>query len=360
MPSDLILEYVDPATLGEHPANWRRHSDHQRATFDSLLAEVGWTDPLLFNARTSRLLDGHMRRAQAIALGIPAIPVIIGDWDEPTERKILATRDTLGLMADVDPAAFRSLLEGIDTGSPELQELFSGLAESFGVIPGDDAAGDVDQADDLEADDEEAEPVEKAPDLLFPSDNPWGVPTLDVRHQADGVVFPFAVWGAIGQRKAMRGTYCFYCPDEKFAALWKDPEKVLYSGAVALVEVNYSTHPQQPRALVLADVFRKRWLARYWQSKGKKIFVDMNVAPEFRELNLLGVPRGWRSYATRSHDRGGDVEAEFAAACEHAGTEEIRWLVYGGGRDLKSLCEARGWPWFPERCELREDRVSHG
>src|SRR5262245_38800219 len=94
----LRLEWADPATLAEHPKNWRRHPDAQLGALSDVLAEVGWAGALLYNERTGRLIDGHARRKVAQAQGADRVPVLVGSWDEETEAKILATLDPVGAM----------------------------------------------------------------------------------------------------------------------------------------------------------------------------------------------------------------------------------------------------------------------
>jgi hypothetical protein len=57
-----------------------------------------------------------------------------------------------------------------------------------------------------------------------------------------------------------------------------------------------------PPALAIYQIWRKRWLGRYLQHYGKRIFVDLNVAAEHAGINLLGIPKGWRAFATRGYD----------------------------------------------------------
>src|SRR6516165_4107665 len=95
----LRLEWRSPAELAENPRNWRTHPDTQLAALADVIAEVGWAGACLYNERTNRLIDGHLRRAIAQAQGCTKVPVLIGDWDEVTEAKILATLDPIGAMA---------------------------------------------------------------------------------------------------------------------------------------------------------------------------------------------------------------------------------------------------------------------
>jgi hypothetical protein len=197
------------------------------------------------------------------------------------------------------------------------------------------------------------------PDALWPTDNEWGIPLLDIHKQADAVDMPVRVWNGSGggRGKAKAGTWHFYTTDDRFNALWDNPAPVVNSGPVNIVEPNFSCWLDMPLAFGLFQIYRKRWLARYWQSKGIRAFVDMNVAPPFYALNLLGVPQGWRAYATRGYsDRLDYIDQEHAQACERAGGSDVLFLVYGGGKAVKARCRERGWVWVTEDMDRAKGR----
>ena len=109
----------------------------------------------------------------------------------------------------------------------------------------------------------------------------------------------------------------------------------------SVVEVNYTITDQMPYPVALYRIYQKRWLARYWQSQGVRVVVDLNVARPFKLMNMLGVPRGWKSYATHGYnDRIEDLQSEVDLAVEIAGTESITFLVYGGGDKVKEFCRS--------------------
>jgi len=193
------------------------------------------------------------------------------------------------------------------------------------------------------------------PDVAFPSDNEFGIPTLLTELQGTADDEPFIRWGSVARWTVNRGAWHFYTDDYRFSGLWANPQQVVNSQCTATVEANYSTSGTMPRAAVLYDLYRKRWLARFWQSRGVRIFVDLNIHPAHREAALLGVPRGWTAYATRSH-RGfppETLEREHAAAVAHAGTDRITFRVFGGGPVVRDLCAARGWLWTMEDADLK-------
>ena len=197
------------------------------------------------------------------------------------------------------------------------------------------------------------------PDAVFPTDNKWGIPTLKEEYQADYIDLPFTQWGSIGRSRRMPGTYSFYVDDYRFSALWKNPRKVVDSGCVTAIEPNLTLTLQKPLAYVVASIFCKRWIARYWQEEGIRIVVDMNVPPEFQKWNLLGVPKGWRAYASHGYnDRIKALKEEHGYACNHAGTKDILWVVYGGGKKIKEFCEQKKWIHIPEQFDMQNGRYS--
>jgi hypothetical protein len=171
---------------------------------------------------------------------------------------------------------------------------------------------------------------------VYPTDNEWGIPTLRLDQQAR-VVLPVLPWGSRHRRSVMTGTWVFYVDDYRFGALEKQPDQLMATGCAGAVELNPSVFDQTPRALVLAATYRKREAARRWQDAGIPVLVDLNVPERHLELSLLGVPRGWRAFATRGYAaRPEALTREYEAAREVAGGEPSL-LVYGGGSSIEAL-----------------------
>lgn len=188
------------------------------------------------------------------------------------------------------------------------------------------------------------------PDAIWPSDNPLAVPVLNLAQQARAVSLPFVGWGSIARTTRMVGTYHFYTDDSRYDSLWRDPAPLLRSGAVTVVEPNFSIYDQMPLPVALYRIYQKRWLARYWQSYGVTVIADLNVAEPYAELNMLGIPDGWRAYATRGYDARTDATmAEWRLAVDRAGTDDLLFMVYGGGSRVAELCQQQYWLHIPER-----------
>lgn len=185
-------------------------------------------------------------------------------------------------------------------------------------------------------------------DYIFPSDNSAGIPTLDRALQAHGLVAPIRQWGRNARRRAENvGTVHFYTDDYRFEALWKSPDGLLAVKPHAIIEPNFSCYGEMPAAAALWQTYRKRWLARFWQLSGIQVIVDMNVATVHRTINLIGVPRGWRAYASRLYlDTLELVLEEYEMACQHAETSDILFVAYGGGSAGLELAREHNWLWI--------------
>lgn len=138
-PGPLRLEYRTASELKQNPRNWREHPAEQREALQELIDEVGWAGAVLFNERTGRLIDGHLRQS----LDPNArIPVLIGDWSEEHEAKILATFDPIGAMAKTNDVKLRELLDQVEAETPAVQALLDELTPETPAE--DDDADDVD------------------------------------------------------------------------------------------------------------------------------------------------------------------------------------------------------------------------
>jgi hypothetical protein len=191
----------------------------------------------------------------------------------------------------------------------------------------------------------------------------WGIPELDPALQATAIPAPAVRWGTAARGAAAgagAGTIHFYGDDYKFTRLWHDTGRLLAAAPAVAVEANFSTHPGMARAEVLWGIYRKRTLARAWQAHGIRLVVDLDVEPAYRDLALLGVPRGWRAYATRVH-RGiplATIEGDYELAARHAGAGPVLFVVYGGGDAIPRHCAGRGWVWIPEHRQVVAGRVA--
>lgn len=199
------------------------------------------------------------------------------------------------------------------------------------------------------------------PDAIFPTDNDFGIPVLRMDRMADFLDAPVLKWGTQKRSTKHSGTYHFYTDDYKFTGIWKSPETIININCPTVIEVNYSVNDIMPKALVLAMTYRKRWLSRFWQEHGVRIFVDLNVSEQHKQTNIIGVPKGWRAFATRIYMKddkyGGNLEQDWEIAKTIRGSEDVLFVVYGGNIAVREKCLEMGWIWIPEQALLIRGKV---
>jgi DNA modification methylase len=128
----MILKYLDPKTLKENPMNWRTHPDDQRGALKDSLQRVGWAGAALYNSRTKRLIDGHLRREEAIRRG-ELLPTLVGSWSPSEEKYILATLDPITGLAEADEGALVKLLKDVELEIPDAGDVLALVGDELGV-----------------------------------------------------------------------------------------------------------------------------------------------------------------------------------------------------------------------------------
>ena len=119
--TDMWVGEVDPRSLPANPKNWRIHSQRQRSTYKAFQEKYGWLSLGIFNLASNKLLDGHMRVDEAIKAKTPLIPIVVVDHPEEGENEILATFDNIGLLAQRNEDALKSLTKSVQPVSHEAE-----------------------------------------------------------------------------------------------------------------------------------------------------------------------------------------------------------------------------------------------
>jgi hypothetical protein len=125
---------ADPATLAPNGSNWRRHPKRQQEALSAALERVGVVQTVIYNVRTQRLVDGHLRVELALAQGVTTIPVTDVDLAEEDEAIVLASLDPLAAMAEMDTIALTTLLQDI-TDRDGIDDLLASVSSHAGIDP---------------------------------------------------------------------------------------------------------------------------------------------------------------------------------------------------------------------------------
>jgi DNA modification methylase len=113
---------------------------------------VGWAGAGLYNRRTRRLIDGHLRKK--VAKKGEKMPVLTGWWTKKQEAKILLTLDPIGSLATADKDALDKLIASVTFEGSALDPLLEKLLgdaswQSFVSDELQEPADQIERADEL-------------------------------------------------------------------------------------------------------------------------------------------------------------------------------------------------------------------
>jgi len=377
--------------------NPKRHRHKDLSALHATFEQTGFKDFVKYDPVADEILDGNGRVAQALSDGMTELPVLIVRDLTPAKMKLLALayNRTPELSSYDEKILVENLAElrnldidfgflnysrftheidmainrDIDLASEEVLARSVAPAPARPELLGSEDPFDLPQDTSMPRQDipkplarAASAPIPQAAmkketgmglaDTIFPGEQQFGIPILSLDYMATEVTLPCVKWGEIGAKNQMNGTWHFYVYDGKLYRIEFNPEQLLASNAQNFVEINYSIRNAHSRAYALGQIFRKRQIARWLQSKGRRVLVDMNVGRKHMKDNLLGVPEGWTAFATRGYTSKVDyINDQINAALEIAGTEDILFLVYGGGEAIEECCKAAGCVYIPERMQ---------
>ena len=293
------------------------------------------------------VLDGNQRLKAARRLKMKTVPcVIYSDLTDDERTEIImrgninnGTWDTELLQSDFAGVDFDSI--GLQIDLPEL------------IAPKEPEPQPAEQEPAAEEEEEQEERVSffhrMLGDYLYPTDNELEIPTLLLERQPVHLELPFTPWGVESRHKVGITTYHFYVDDYRFEKLFKDPINLLMSGCKAIVEPNCSIHDQTPIPYGIYQIYRKRYLARYFQECGVDVWADLNVSHRFAEYNRLGIPDGYNAFFTRGVTGWiPNLELNLQMAQRISGKDQPNMCVYGGGKDIEEWCHQKGLIYLAE------------
>ncbi len=303
MESDLTLEWMDPNFLPENPLNWRQHTNRQKKQFQALFDAVGWGGAILYNKKTDRIVNGHMRRQEAIKMGLTRVPVLVVSWSEEQEQQALLGLDSIGAMAKINSDALKSLTEGFDERQKALK-LTNGKSLDAMLEMNNDLKVLARKIETKKASaillqhgtytpkvKRHTEPNEEI-DIIFTSSNPYGIPDLlptnllspedlpRTTYYRDDIKDPMApqyYCESIRPFQSNRegGVLGFFTEDWRFNKFYEKPamwlKKLLDDSWGGLVQPDFSLYQDWPFSMNLWNLYRSRWVARFWQENGLKI-----------------------------------------------------------------------------------------
>lgn len=350
------LIYRNPKDLHQHPHNPRKISKEDFARLVESIRTNGFWEhrPEALEEVDGKLLIlcGNQRNKVAIKLKLKQVPTILyTDLTDDDRQELIARDNVANGDWDYDVMKADPFWEGADYD-------FMGVPEPDGDDPDDEEEekprkkaskakkkekdGDEDPEDEHDSEKEDFY-RSMLKDVLYPSNNKFDIPTLQLDMQAGHLEMPLSPWGANSRLRKDVATYHFYVDDYRFEKLFKDPVNLLMSGCKAIVEPNCSCHDQTPVAYGIYLIYRKRWLARYFQECGVRVYADLNVSHKFIEYNKMGIPKGYNAFFTRGLDGWMEsLKLDLQVAQEISGLETPNLIVYGGGDEIQDFCQKKG------------------
>ena len=316
----LYITEVDPRTLNDNPKNWRVHTRRQRATYSAFKEKHGWLSLIIYNLKTNRLLDGHMRVDEAIKNKEPFVPVILKYVSEKQENEILATFDNIGLLAKRNTDALQSLLKANEKATEKVKtqhdqklqqftkdlEEFNVQTEKEVVIPQSKAKVKPPKVEPEPEPEEIEVPEGYAPkfstelseevinsDVLFEGETWLGIPQLrsdqlakpedapsrTYAREAYGTDAYYCISSGPFAEGEDIGTIGFYTEDWRFEQAYENAadfaEKLNDLDPVALLTPDFSTYMDWPGAMRVWNLYRSRWCGRFWQELGFQIIPSL-------------------------------------------------------------------------------------
>ena len=306
------LIWLPPSELGAHPDNWRVHDRSQKEILSAAIRAGTFIDPILYNLRTNRIVDGHGRKQVAIRDKISHVPVLTCWLSDEQEILVLTQKDNISALAKTNPAALQSLLNRVGDTTDTLKKLrredksaLKRLNNRINSHAEDVASGKSStllphtkkrvRLTDKQRDEKEKEEVDEVydieikEDVIFSSDLPFGLPPI--REDMLAVDVPTTTYNRLPDTCSKDAWYCFssrpwsegrvggtlgfYTEDWRFGRCYDRPapfvEELLEAEWSAVVEPDFSMYGSWPEAVRIHNLYKSRWCARFWQQFDIKI-----------------------------------------------------------------------------------------
>lgn len=145
-------ELVPVSELVPHPRNYREHPEEQLEHIAASIREHGFYRNVVI-ANDGTILAGHGATEAAKRVGLEAVPCVRVEYgpDDPRALKLLASDNTLGMVAEDDPEALAAILSEVEdslglmgTGVDEVEIEIEAMTppESFAAVDVDEMETD--------------------------------------------------------------------------------------------------------------------------------------------------------------------------------------------------------------------------
>lgn len=299
------VQNVSVDLLKPFEKNPKMHTEEQIDKIIRSIKEFGWANPILALKENNMVIAGHARLKAAKKMNLSEVPVIF--LDMPYEKAIayVVADNRLAEIAEWDNRMLLPLLDeiklsGVDvelTGfdiefmekkketdilSPDYEKV-EGMSEVFGLRTEIDFPG-VGVFD--------FPPLKEDMILDMPAPASWAGPTAT--KELPPYVYNYGTDSTIGLDFSQT-VVSFYTDDVRFEALYTNNAEIagrfLNKKIMGMVSPNFSTYFKMPKAMRIWNIFRSRWVSRYFQEAGIKVIPDISCGRDDIDCVFDGIPR---------------------------------------------------------------------
>lgn len=130
-------------------------------------------------------------------------------------------------------------------------------------------------------------------DCLYESNNEFDILICCWKNKPENFFCLLPPGGADSRLRKDVATYHFYVDDYRFEAIWKRSDQGANQWCKSVGGSNLSVYDTTPIAYGLQQIYKKRWISRYFQKSAvSRCTQILNVSVKFKEYNKLGLPKG--------------------------------------------------------------------
>lgn len=370
-----------------------RKNDSAVPEVEKSIRKFGFTRPLIVAEKGApypkrTICAGHTAWLAAKKVGLKEVPIIIVSMTEQQFAEYNAADNRTHEIAEWDQDALAMIAHEFKWNETEIPgysaEDIAKILKTFEIKQ------EYEEPEDEEEEEETESIYALRDDMDFHSSEPFDFPDLVpdkiaevpkkvIAWTSDLVEVPddtflLYLW-ATGSMRVLKSLdrrkliIAFYVGDERLERFWADPagttQQLLDIHPYALIGMNYSAYYGMPQALRLYNIYRSRWLARYWQEAGLFVIPDISGAPDDLGFCFGGLPKGLNGISIQAHVKYKNKEQEFAKremimqAIRRLDPKRV--LFYGAVEDMKKFSTVMPGteytyvqPWYRKATRLRK------
>ena len=367
----------------------------------------GQFKPIVVQKSTSKILAGNHTFLAARKLGWKTISAVVIDVDDEEAKRIVLADNRTSDFGGYDEDVLAELLDSIEvpegTGysMDDIESLTASLRDLETAVEEDDEEPEEEESGEWDDLDDQPEGVtglrddmvwlpcydptndyempelldEMIADISGANIDTWVGPDFSPQNDAPDKQWLYMVRVSTTGIPWERAIVGFFTRDYRFESWWDDParhtQRILNLGVERVLEPDFTTSDDMPVAVDLWQVYRQRWLARYFQEAGLEVIPNYGtiVGDDARKPYVLpGFPVEPASGCIQLQSIGnGDDEiltlASAISKCFGEWSRPKTLLVYGGDKARKVMDRVSydgevifATPYTALRMKLIEDR----